>query len=239
MKDQLIHLVHLYPEEMNIYGDTGNRLILQRRLERRGMATKVSLIGMNEPVPSDVDILIGGGGQDAVQSAIQSDLLSKEEQLSDLAQNDVVMLMVCGLYQLFGRRFITNAGEEIRGIGILPLETRAGSKRLIGNIVVATPWGELVGYENHSGLTKLDDPQQALGRVIKGAGNNGQDKTEGCLYRNIFGTYSHGPVLSKNPFLADELIRRALIRKYGVAKLKPLDDQLELQAATIAKKRPR
>ncbi len=238
MKQQ-INLVHLYPQEMNIYGDTGNRLILERRLSYRGFAVKVWLIGLGEKLPEDSDIIIGGGGQDAVQSAIQVDLLTKANQLSELAKADAVMLMVCGLYQLFGRRFITSTGEDIKGIGLLPMETRAGHERLIGNMVVDTPWGELVGYENHSGLSVLDDPKQALGRVKKGAGNNGHDKTEGCLHENIFGTYSHGPVLSKNPFLADELIRRAVERKYGVSELKLLDDTLERHAASIAKKRPR
>ena len=239
MKNPKIHLVHLYAQELNIYGDTGNRLVLRKRLERRGVDTRVSFINVADEIPSDADIIISGGGQDAVQSAIQTDLLAKGVQLQAMAGDGVIMLLVCGSYQLFGRCFITSTGEEIKGIGILPLETTAGPKRLIGNTIVATKWGELVGYENHSGLTSLDNSDQALGRVIKGAGNNGQDKTEGCLYQNIFGTYSHGPVLSKNPFLADELIRRALIRKYGAAELEPLDDQLELQAAAIAKKRPR
>lgn len=234
-----LNLVHLYPEEMNIYGDNGNRLILQKRLQARGITVNLHLVGIGEDLPAASDIIIGGGGQDAVQSAIQADLLTKSDDLSRLADERAVMLMVCGLYQLFGRRFITTTGEEIKGIGLLPLETVAGPNRLIGNMIVDTEWGQLVGYENHSGLTTLDDTNQSLGRVVKGTGNNSRDKTEGCLYKNIFGTYSHGPVLSKNPFLADELIRRAMERKYGEVELKELDDNLEYHAAQIAKKRPR
>ncbi|CAN5606959.1 glutamine amidotransferase [soil metagenome] len=236
-----LHVVHLYPAEMNIYGDTGNRIILQRRAEWRGIDVNVSLVGLGEEIPQgDVDIIIGGGGQDAVQSSVQPDIQAKAQVLHDLAESGTVMLMVCGLYQLFGRRFITVAKEEIKGIGIMPLETQAGEQRLIGNTNVSSEWGELVGYENHSGKTLLDDKKQALGQVIKGAGNNGQDGTEGCVYKNIFGTYLHGPILSKNPVLADELLKRALIRKYQTdIDLKPLDDNYESRAATIAKTRTR
>lgn len=235
-----LHLVHLYPVEMNIYGDTGNRLVLQQRLKWRGIDVQTSLVGLNEPVPDDSDIIIGGGGQDAVQSNVQSDLQHKAKVLHTLANNGVVMLLVCGCYQLFGRRFITTEGEEIKGINILPMETQAGPRRLIGNTVFTTQWGEVVGYENHSGLTQLDSAAKPFGTMSKGAGNNGHDNTEGCIVNNVFGTYCHGPILSKNPFIADELIRRALVRKYGGKKgLKSLDDKLELQAAQIAKSRPR
>ncbi len=235
-----IKLVHLYPKEMNIYGDTGNRRVLQKRLEWRGRVVETTLIGIGDTLPKDVDIIIGGGGQDAGQEVVQNDLEEKAADLHKLADNGVVMLMVCGLYQLFGRRFITNEKKEIKGIGVLPLETIAGPARLIGNTLYTTEWGEIVGYENHSGLTYLDNADQALGRVIKGAGNNGQDGNEGCIVNNVFGTYSHGPVLSKNPHLADELIRRALVRKYGEDTVMPvLDDSLEQQAAKLAKLRSR
>lgn len=234
-----VRLVHLYPREMNIYGDTGNRLVLQQRLLWRGFELDVSLIGVGDHIPEDADIIIGGGGQDAGQSIVQHDLLTKSSSLHNLANDGCVMLMVCGLYQLFGRRFVTNENEEIKGIGIFPLETIAGPKRHIGNTLYDTPVGQVVGYENHSGLTKLDDQTQALGRVLKGAGNNGHDKTEGCVVNNVFGTYSHGPVLPKNPALADELITRAITRKLGQADLPPLDDALEMESARIAKTRPR
>jgi lipid II isoglutaminyl synthase (glutamine-hydrolysing) len=233
-----VHLVHLYPVEMNIYGDTGNRLILQRRMQWRGIEVKTRLVGIGDTLPKGSDIILGGGAQDAAQSAVEADLKKKAENLRNLAEDGVVMLMVCGMYQLLGRRFVTANDQDIKGLGILPLETLAGRTRFIGNTIYKTRWGELVGYENHSGLTVLDGSAEALGKVTKGAGNNGRDGTEGCVYKNVFGTYSHGPVLSKNPVLADELIKRALKRKYGQAELVPLDDSLELQAAFVAKSRP-
>jgi CobQ-like glutamine amidotransferase family enzyme len=240
MSDYQLHLVHLYPGEMNIYGDTGNRIILQKRLQWRGIEVATSLVGVGDSIPEDADIILGGGGQDAGQSVVEQDLQTKADTLHKLAAAGVVMLMVCGMYQLFGRHFITGTGQEIGGIGILPLETTAGSTRLIGNTVYQTEWGEVVGYENHSGLTHLDKGVKAFGKVIKGAGNNGKDKTEGCVVENVFGTYSHGPILSKNPQFADELLTRALMRKYGEgAKLKEIDDSLELAAAKIATTRAR
>lgn len=238
-----LSLVHLYPKEMNIYGDTGNRLVLQQRILARDIEVRVSLVGIGEHIPEDADIIIGGGGQDAGQSVVQDDLAKKGADLIKLAENGVVMLMVCGLYQLFGRSFVTGEGEEIKGIGMLPMETIAGKQRHIGNTLYQVRSGdsslEIVGYENHSGLTYLDDLSTAFGQVKKGAGNNGKDGTEGCVVNNVFGTYSHGPILSKNPEFADELIRRALLLRYGSAELSELDDWLEHKAAELAKKRPR
>lgn len=234
-----IHLVHLYPKEMNIYGDTGNRIVLQKRLEWRGFEVKVHLVGVGDAVPKDADIIIGGGGQDAGQSKVQEDLQTKSDDLHELANEGVVMLMVCGLYQLFGRRFLTVDDDDIKGIGVLPLETIGGSKRMIGNTVYDTEVGLVIGYENHSGVTKLDDNDLAFAKVKKGDGNNGQDGFEGCVVNNVFGTYSHGPVLTKNPRLADELISRALQRRFGTGQLEQLDDSLEYSAAAWAAKRPR
>jgi CobQ-like glutamine amidotransferase family enzyme len=232
-------IVHLYPKEMNIYGDTGNRLVLQKRAEWRGIDVQVKLVGVGDPIPGEADIIIGGGGQDAGQGKIQDDLQAKAADLHKLADNCVVMLMICGMYQLFGRKFTTHTGEVIGGIGVLPLETVGGDKRLIGNTVYDTPYGEIVGYENHSGVTALDDPSTAFATVVQGDGNNGRDKTEGCRVQNVFGTYSHGPVLVKNPQFADELLRLALLRRYGEAELPPLDDSLELAAHAAALSRPR
>ena len=234
-----LHIVHLYPKEMNIYGDTGNTLILRRRLEWRDIDARVSLVGIGEEIPADADIILGGGGQDAGQDKIQADLQDKADSLHKAAADGVVMLMICGMYQLFGRSFTTSDGVIIKGIGILPLETVAGHTRFIGNTLYKTAFGELVGYENHSGLTTLDDTATALGTVIRGDGNNGVDGTEGCIVRNVFGIYSHGPLLSKNPALADELLGRALERKYPGIKLEPLDDSVELAAYKFAKQRPR
>ena len=149
------------------------------------------------------------------------------------------MLMICGTYQLLGRGFKTADGQMIPGIGIFKAETVASKVRMIGNLVVDSPYGRLVGFENHSGQTKLDSGQQPLGTVVKGYGNNDHDRHEGAVYNNVFGTYLHGSLLPKNPRLADYLLKKALERKYGgPIELSPLDDELELKAAAIAAKRP-
>ena len=238
-RKQRLTIVHLYPKEMNIYGDTGNRLALQRRAEWRGIDVRVKLVGVGESIPSEADIIIGGGGQDAGQGNIQDDLQAKAEQLGAMAEDGVVMLMICGMYQLFGRSFATSEGSLIKGIGILPLETIGGDNRMIGNTIYDTPFGEVVGYENHSGITTLDDMSTAFATVVQGDGNNGQDSTEGCRVNNVFGTYSHGPVLVKTPQFADELLRLALERKYGQAELTSLDDTIEQAAHATAASRPR
>lgn len=232
-------IVHLYPKEMNIYGDTGNRLVLEQRCAWRGIGVRTKLIGVGDPIPAETDVIVGGGGQDAGQEGIQEDLQGKAVALHEHAASGTVMLMICGMYQLFGRSFTTNTGQVIKGIGVLPLATVGGTTRMIGNTLYHTPWGRVVGYENHSGVTTLDDPALALGTVLRGDGNNGRDGTEGCRLHNVFGTYSHGPVLAKNPAFADELLRLALTKKYGAAELTPLDDQIELAAQAAAAARPR
>ena len=141
-------IVHLYQKEMNIYGDTGNTLILRRRAEWRDIKVNVLLVGLGEAIPEETDIILGGGGQDAGQGAIERDLQTKAVALHRLASAGVPMLMICGMYQLFGRSFTTGEGTVIRGIGVLPLETTAGKERYIGNTHYDTPLGEIIGYEN-------------------------------------------------------------------------------------------
>lgn len=231
----MIKIVHLYPKEMNIYGDTGNRLVLEKRLEWRGISYKVCLVGIGDQIPSDASIIIGGGGQDAGQSMVEDDLLKKALTLKSMAEDGVVMLMICGMYQLLGDVFITSADQTIKGAGVLPMFTQAGDERLIGNTIVETAFGDLVGYENHSGRTYLEKGSLPLGKIKKGAGNNGEDKTEGARLHNVFGSYMHGPMLSKNPHFADELLKLATKND----SLAPLNDDLELKAYIIASKRPR
>ena len=235
-----ITLAHLYPKQMNVYGDMGNVITLRYRLEKRGFAVNYvpldSLQYLSKVAP---DILLGGGGQDSNQGLVQSDLLKYSDSLKSLCNDGLVSLVICGMYQMFGHRFILPNGEQIEGIGMLDMETRAGNDRLIGNIVINTAFGRLVGFENHSGRTYLGNGLEPLGEVLKGAGNNGEDEAEGALYKNVFGTYMHGPALAKNPSFADELIRRALLTKGYAAELEPLDDFIEHQAAAVAVKRPR
>ena len=238
-----ITIIQLYPKDMNLYGDWGNTLVLKKRLEWRGF--RVEIIDHNPGDATDFstgDIFVGGGGQDAGQLAIQDDLLSRGEELKTLANDGVPMLLICGMYQLFGRQFVTNDGSIIRGIGVLPVETTAGEERLIGNITLESGrFGTIVGYENHSGQTFLDDTVQPLGKVVRGAGNNTTDGTEGVQFNNVIATYLHGSLLPKNPKIADFLIAKALERRAISAEdLKPLDvDALAQTAQQVAAERPR
>lgn len=232
-----IRIVHIYPQEMNIYGDTGNVLILRKRLEWRGIPVVIKKVGIGDTIPADTDLIIGGGGQDDGQAKVEQDLHKKAAAIAAMVSDGVPMLMICGMYQLFGNAFITKEDKTIKGIGVLPMFTQASDQRMIGNIVVQSEWGELVGYENHSGKTYLDNDCLPLGRVISGCGNNGEDKTEGARINNVFGSYCHGPMLSKNPRFADELLNITAKRK-GI-ELQPLDDKLEQKAALIAANRPR
>jgi lipid II isoglutaminyl synthase (glutamine-hydrolysing) len=232
-------LVHLYPREMNIYGDTGNVLVLRKRLDWRGIDATVVPVSVGDPLPGEADILLGGGGQDAAQGEIGADFVSRGAALRAMADDGVVMLAICGTYQLLGHEFLTKDGERIPGVGVLDLTTTGTDTRLIGNNAVDSSWGRLVGFENHSGLTELGTGVQPLGRTESGRGNNGRDLTEGAVRNNVFGTYLHGPVLAKSPGFADELLRRALDRRGASADLAPLDDSLALAAAEVAARRPR
>jgi hypothetical protein len=233
-------LAHLYPAEMNIYGDTGNLLALRRRMEWRGFDVEVRRIGVGDRAGlTEADIVVAGGGEDRSQLLVADDLQQRADDVRSAVDDGVVFLTVCGTYQLFGRRFVTHTGEEIPGIGVFAAETIGGGTRMIGNVLVESPWGRLVGFENHSGRTYLDGGQPALGTVIKGEGNNDTTPEEGAVVANCFGTYLHGSVLPKNPAFADELIRRALDRRGATTQLAALDDELERAAAASAAARPR
>lgn len=233
-------LVHLYPREMNIYGDTGNVLVLRRRLQWRHLPVEVVPISVGDAIPRDLDILLGGGGQDAAQGEIGADFAGRGRELRAMADDGVVMLAVCGAYQMLGHEFVTSAGLRIPGTGVLDVVTRAEVNRIIGNNVVDTAdAGRLVGYENHSGLTELGPRVAPLGATKLGRGNNGRDQTEGAVRDNVVGTYLHGPVLAKSPRFADDLLRRALARRGLDTDLEPLDDAVVDQAARVATGRPR
>jgi CobQ-like glutamine amidotransferase family enzyme len=238
--DRTVHLVQLYPRDMNIYGDWGNTLTLKRRLEKYGYAVRLSDHNPGDPFPPDADLLVGGGGQDSGQFRVQEDLQRIAPELRAMAADGVPMLAICGLYQLFGHEFRTGAGETLPGIGILDLTTVGGPTRLIGNIVLESPeFGTVVGYENHSGVTRLGPDQTPLGRVVKCAGNNGEDGTEGARVHHVVGSYLHGSMLPKNPAVADHLIRAAVERRLGAFDAAPLDDTLAERAREVAQARPR
>jgi len=212
---------------------------LQRRAEWHGLEPVIHYYHAGDVFPKDVDIVLGGGGQDSAQSDIQDDILRIGDRLHALVNKGVPMLMVCGTYQLFGKRFITHDGQEIQGIGIFDVETIGGSKRLIGNIAIETAdFGTLYGFENHSGRTVLGATQTPLGAVIRGNGNNGDDQTEGARTHNAIGTYMHGPVLPNNPALADGLLSLALQRQSLDSKRKFPDDDLveQVRRSALARK---
>jgi len=226
----------LYPDLMNIYGDRGNILTLLKRAEWHGFEASLVELGRG---PSermeDVDVFFFGGGQDREQALIYDDLREfKQESLSRAVESGAQVLAVCGGYQLLGHFYQTAEGERFPGIGLIDVRTEAGRKRFIGDVVVTTEIegltpATLVGFENHSGRTFLGPKAKALGKVIRGKGNNGSDRTEGCVQGGIIGTYLHGSLLPKNPHLADHLIAEALKRRGG-GVLSHLDDSEELAA---------
>jgi CobQ-like glutamine amidotransferase family enzyme len=226
----------LYPDLMNIYGDRGNILTLLKRAEWRGYEARLIELGRGTVTQMDeVDIFFFGGGQDREQALVYEDLLEfKQPPLEKAVNSGAGVLAVCGGYQLLGHYYQTGEGERFPGIGMIDVRTEAGKKRFIGDVVVDTEIETLtpktlVGFENHSGRTYLGPKARPLGKTRIGYGNNGSDKTEGCLQGTVLGTYLHGSLLPKNPHLADYLIRSALIRR-GVDELSPLDDSVELAA---------
>ena len=227
----------LYGTKMNIYGDRGNVLALEQRARWRGIPAETREIGLGEPIPDDVDIFFFGGGQDQEQIAVSADLQGeKGEALKAAVEDGAGLLAVCGGYQLLGHEYRPHDGPALLGIGLFDLVTEAGSERFIGNIVVESPFGELVGFENHSGLTHLGPGTEPLGRVRVGRGNNGRDGTEGARYKHAVGCYMHGSLLPKNPDFADWLLAAGLSRRQGgtPVELPPLDDDLERAAHAAA-----
>ncbi|MFT4036945.1 MAG: glutamine amidotransferase [Thermomicrobiales bacterium] len=225
----------LYGATMNIYGDRGNVIALQRRAEWRGIDTDVHAINIGDPIPGDIDCFFWGGGQDQEQIAVARDLQgSKGEALRAAVEDGASLLAVCGGYQLLGHEYRPHAAEVLPGLGIFDAVSVAGPERFIGNVVVESEMGTLVGFENHSGLTTLGPGVAPLGKVKVGRGNNGKDGFEGARYRNAIGCYLHGALLPKNPALTDWLIARGLERRYGPITLAPIGDDTERAAHATA-----
>jgi len=226
-----LQLAHLYPEQMNIYGDRGNILTLTQRCAWRGVAIDLLPVGVGADVDwGEVDIVFFGGGQDSGQALIAADFVERHgPALRAAVEDGLVLLSICGGYQLLGHTYVTHTGEQLPGVGVFDVRTVGGDVRLIGNIVVETELTtddrppivydrepqivgrrssvvRLIGFENHSGRTYLGPGARPLGRVLAGHGNNGEDGGEGAVYRNAFGCYMHGSLLPKNPFFADHLI---------------------------------
>ncbi|MDR0952337.1 MAG: glutamine amidotransferase [Oscillospiraceae bacterium] len=231
-----LKICHLYPDVLNLYGDTGNIACLARRLAWRGLSCEVSQFKIGDtPDFSDFDLFFVGGGQDFEQEVLLESLnRGAARELISAIEDERVVLAICGGYQMLGQYYETYTGSQIDFIGALDLYTVGSEQRMIGNCMSrCTPdssGAELVGFENHSGRTFLGANLAPLATVISGFGNNGQDKTEGARYKNVFGSYYHGPMLPKNPRFADFLLETALRRKYPDAELAPLEDELESAA---------
>jgi len=210
-----VRICHLYPDHMNIYGDRGNISVLTKRLQWRGHSAKVTNIGIGDDfIPNDFDLCYLGGGQDKDQNLIANDLSEKSAAIRSAADDGVAFLWVCGGIQLAGKSYVDALGSEIKGVGILDLATVAGEKRLIGDIAISASLDNreltIVGYENHIGQTYLGSDSRPLGEVLHGFGNNSLDKIEGAVQQRVIGTYLHGPLLPKNPGLADLILMWAL-----------------------------
>jgi lipid II isoglutaminyl synthase (glutamine-hydrolysing) len=222
---------------MSVYGDRGNVLALKRRAEWRGIDIEVREVSTGDELdPTDVDLVFFGGGQDREQAVVSPDFLrQKGEAVRQAVEDGAALLSVCGGYQLLGSSYTTVDGQELPGAGLFDVHSVPGPKRHIGNVLVETDLDNqrrtLVGFENHSGRTYLGPGTQPLGRAIVGAGNNGEDGTEGIVYKGAIGCYLHGSLLPKNPWLADRLLTRAISHQRGEAiQLEPLDDRLEAEA---------
>lgn len=229
----IIRIAHLYPDMLNLYGDRGNIIALTERMKARQIDVHTDAITMGKGFNAgDYDILFIGGGQDFEQDVLLDDLKKgKDTEINKAIHNGAVMLAICGGYQMLGKYYKTYDGKMLEYMGALDFYTEGKEERMIGNYAYKTREGiEVVGFENHSGRTYLGKSVEPLGKMIKGFGNNGEDGTEGVRFKNTFGTYSHGPVLPKNPDFADLLISKALENKYGKSDLAPLDDALEAKA---------
>lgn len=224
-----ITIGHFYPDLLNLYGDRGNILAIKKRCEWRGIEAEVKEFSIDDDVDfSGLDIVFLGGGSDREQFIVCKRLKEIQKNILGYVRDNGVVLAVCGGYQLLGHSYQLEK-EKIEGLSVLDIYTVAGQNRLIDNVIIQTEFGTIAGFENHGGRTYIGN-HNPFGKVLYGNGNNGEDGQEGVLYRNVFGTYLHGPILPKNPNLTDELIARALTRKYGKADLSPLDDRIELQA---------
>jgi len=233
-----LRVCHLYPEHLNIYADRGNIAVLRARCEWRGIGFAVDGCGPGDPLP-EADLYYVGGGQDRDQLLVEDDLVGRADGLRAAIDDGAWMVAVCGGYQMLGHYYRGHQGDEIRGTGLVDLVTEAGPTRMIGNISIDCELrpGEpmtVVGFENHAGRTRLGEGVRPLGRVLHGHGNNGRDGGEGVHTGRIIGTYIHGPLLPKNPALADHLIGAALERRHGIVALEPLDDRLEGMAHDVA-----
>ena len=227
-----LKIAHMYPDLMNLYGDRGNLICLQKRMQWYGLDCNIKNIHLEDKLDfNQIDMLFMGGGSDREQGLVYNDLIKKADQLMQHINDGLPMLCICGAYQLLGTYYQSHDGQVMEGLGFFPFYTVGKKDRLIGNILLESEFNghksTVVGFENHGGRTYFDDQNlQALGTVTKGHGNNGEDKTEGICFQNLIGTYLHGPLLPKNPLLADFFIQ-AMTQRKGIELDTVLDDSIE------------
>lgn len=227
-----LRIAHMYPECLNLYGDSGNCIVLEKRLAWRGIQAEVIPVSLGDSIDfASCDIVFIGGGSDREQKIVCNELLAHKKNLKAYVEDGGCLLAVCGGYQLLGQSYVMGQ-DTLEGLGIVDMQTTRGGTRLIGNIAIQTSFFEtpVVGFENHGGYTVLSENVKPLGRVMAGYGNDGASGYEGCHYNNVIGTYIHGPLLPKNPMLADYILQTALQRRYGSFTLDPLDDAVENEA---------
>ena len=242
-----IRVGHLYPEYLNIYADRGNIAVFARRAALRGHELDVAAISVGDELNAgEHDLLYIGGGQDREQALIAPDLVEKGPSIGEAVDGGATLLAVCGGYQLLGRGYVDQQGELLPGVGLFPHDTVAGERRMIGDVLLECELvpgrnATLAGFENHAGRTILDDGARPLGRVIAGFGNDGESGFEGVRVGRALGTYLHGPLLPRNPWLADWLLSQALAHATGgePPELEPLPDRLEAKAHAVSAERAR
>jgi CobQ-like glutamine amidotransferase family enzyme len=235
-------IAHMYPDLLNLYGDRGNLICLQQRMRWYGHNCRIINIHLGQNIDyQKADMIFMGGGSDREQSLVYQDLMPRADELIGHIEDGLPVLCICGAYQLLGKSYITQNGQTLQGLGFFNFYTRCEGERLIGNVLIKACLEEqeisVVGFENHGGRTYFQDPAlQPFGQVIKGHGNNGEDHQEGLKYRNLIGTYLHGPLLPKNPEVADYFLRN-MARRQGIDLQAKLDDYIEKTAHEQVKKK--
>lgn len=238
----MIKIAHMYPDLMNLYGDRGNLICLKKRIEWFGYPCEIKNIYLGEKINfQDIDMIFMGGGSDREQNLVYQDLIKRSTELLENIEDGFPILCICGAYQLLGNSYLAHNGELMKGLGLFDFTTIGKKDRLIGNILLESNLEgkkiSVVGFENHGGRTYLADERlKPFGKVIKGFGNNGEDQSEGMIYKNLIATYLHGPLLPKNPDLADFFIETIFSRK-SIKKINKIDDTIERFAHTQIKEK--
>ena len=232
-----LNIVDMYSDILNIYGDIGNLKCIKKRCEWRGIEVNQKSYSINDSDfdYEDIDLILIGGGSDRTQSIVSNDLLKQRQDLENYVENEGVILTICGSYQMFGNEYYDVNGDNVSCLEIFDIKTVSQEDRLIGNVLIENNLDlepkEVVGFENHGGRTSHN--YKPLGNVITGYGNNGEDNSEGMIYKNFIGTYLHGPFLPKNPHIADYLILNAMKNKYDLDSIEKLNDGIEFKAHDV------